>query len=105
MPTYDYKCQDCGHTFEKFQSIRARKLSKCPRCGGKLKRLVGTGAGIIVKGSGFYETDYRSPEYKKAEKKEKESLKPSPKKDSAKKSGSPAKKKSGDSSGPSKKSD
>ncbi len=80
MPTYDYKCQDCGHTFEKFQSISARKLRKCPRCGGKLKRLVGTGAGVIFKGTGFYQTDYRSAEYKKAEKKEKESLKTPPKK-------------------------
>ena len=75
MPTYDYKCDDCGYDFEKFQSINARKLTKCPRCGGKVKRLIGTGAGIIFKGSGFYETDYRSKSYKDGEKKEKDSLK------------------------------
>ena len=74
MPTYDYRCQQCGYSFEKFQSIKARKLTKCPRCGGKVKRLIGTGAGIIFKGSGFYETDYRSENYKKGEKKEKESI-------------------------------
>jgi len=71
MPTYDYQCQDCGHTFEVFQNMTARKLRKCPRCGGKLKRLLGTGAGIIFKGSGFYATDYRSPSYREGEKKEK----------------------------------
>ncbi|MFW6108152.1 MAG: FmdB family zinc ribbon protein [bacterium] len=59
MPTYDYECQDCSHTFEKFQSITARPVRKCPRCGGRVKRLIGTGAGIIFKGSGFYETDYK----------------------------------------------
>ncbi len=74
MPTYDYKCRDCGYSFEKFQSINARKLTKCPRCGGKVKRLIGMGAGIIFKGPGFYETDYRSENYKKGEKKEKENL-------------------------------
>jgi len=71
MPTYDYLCDSCGHKFEKFQSITARPLRKCPKCGGKqLKRLIGTGAGIIFKGSGFYETDYRSESYKEAKKKE-----------------------------------
>lgn len=69
MPTYDYQCQDCGYTFEVFQSMTARKLRKCPRCRGKLKRLLGTGAGIIFKGSGFYETDYRSRNYREGEKK------------------------------------
>jgi len=77
MPTYDYGCEECGHQFEKFQSIRARKLTRCPRCGGKVKRLIGTGAGIIFKGSGFYETDYRSKSYREGEKKEKEAVKPS----------------------------
>ena len=80
MPTYDYKCQDCGYDFEKFQSINARKLTKCPRCGGKVKRLIGTGAGIIFKGSGFYETDYRSKNYKDGKKREKDRLKTPPKK-------------------------
>ena len=71
MPTYDYLCDSCGHKFEKFQSITARSLRKCPKCGkNQLKRLIGAGAGIIFKGSGFYETDYRSENYKEAKKKE-----------------------------------
>jgi putative FmdB family regulatory protein len=69
MPTYDYLCGACEHKFEEFQSITAPSLKKCPVCGKlKLKRLIGTGAGIIFKGSGFYETDYRSENYKKAAK-------------------------------------
>ncbi len=59
MPTYDYECRDCPHTFEKLQAITARPLRKCPECGGKVRRLIGTGAGVIFKGSGFYETDYK----------------------------------------------
>ena len=71
MPTYDYVCNGCGHRFESFQSITASPLRKCPECKKlKLKRLIGTGAGIIFKGSGFYETDYRSDSYKKAAKSE-----------------------------------
>lgn len=67
MPTYDYVCEKCDHAFEEFQSITAKPLRKCPSCGKPgLKRLIGTGAGVIFKGSGFYETDYRSPTYKKA---------------------------------------
>lgn len=67
MPTYDYQCDNCGHKMEAFQSITARPLKKCPKCGKlKLKRLLGIGAGLIFKGSGFYETDYRSDSYKKA---------------------------------------
>ena len=74
MPTYDYLCQNCGHHFEQFQTITARPLRKCPVCGKRqLKRLIGTGAGVIFKGSGFYQTDYRSESYKKAEKSEKAS--------------------------------
>ena len=74
MPTYDYLCDSCGHEFEKFQSITARTLRKCPECGkNQLKRLIGAGAGIIFKGSGFYETDYRSESYKEAKKKEEKS--------------------------------
>ncbi|QDU71172.1 FmdB family zinc ribbon protein [Mucisphaera calidilacus] len=66
MPTYDYQCAACGHEFEEFQSITANPLKKCPSCGKlKLQRLIGTGAGVIFKGSGFYETDYRSEGYKK----------------------------------------
>lgn len=71
MPTYDYQCGKCGHEFEKFQSITAPALRKCPKCGkSSLKRLIGTGAGVIFKGSGFYQTDYRSDSYKQAVKKE-----------------------------------
>jgi len=69
MPTYDYKCDDCGVTFEKFQSIKAASLKKCPECGkNHLRRLIGPGAGLIFKGSGFYATDYRSDAYKTAAK-------------------------------------
>lgn len=67
MPTYEYRCDVCGHAFEQFQSITASPLKKCPGCGKhKLKRLIGSGVGLIFKGSGFYETDYRSEGYKKA---------------------------------------
>lgn len=73
MPTYEYVCQACGHAFEEFQSITAKPIRKCPACGKqKVKRLIGTGAGVIFKGSGFYETDYRSDSYKKAAKAEKD---------------------------------
>lgn len=69
MPTYDYKCDACGHTFENFQSITSAPIRKCPKCGKrKVKRLLGTGAGMIFKGSGFYITDYRSEGYKSAAK-------------------------------------
>ena len=70
MPTYDYQCRKCGHTLEYFQSFSEPDLKKCPKCGGKLNRLIGMGAGIIFKGSGFYETDYRSSEYKEKAKRE-----------------------------------
>lgn len=59
MPTYEYECQKCRHQFEKFQSMKDKPLQKCPKCRGKVKRLLGAGAGIIFKGSGFYETDYK----------------------------------------------
>ena len=66
MPTYDYVCKDCDHTWELFQSIKANPVRKCPGCGKlKAKRIIGPGAGIIFKGSGFYQTDYRSSSYKK----------------------------------------
>ena len=72
MPTYDYLCDNCGHEFEKTQLITANVIHKCPKCcKNKLKRLIGAGSGIIFKGTGFYETDYRSENYKKSEKKEK----------------------------------
>jgi putative FmdB family regulatory protein len=71
LPTYDYECSACGHAFEKFQSMSARVLRKCPECGErKLERLIGPGAGFIFKGDGFYATDYRSDSYKSAEKKD-----------------------------------
>ena len=65
MPTYDYECQKCGYTFEYFKCISEPDPKKCPQCKGKLKRLLGTGAGIIFKGSGFYATDYRKSQFKK----------------------------------------
>lgn len=71
MPTYEYNCDNCGHCFERLQSITAGTLRKCPKCGRPyLKRLIGTGAGVIFKGSGFYATDYRSESYKQAVNKE-----------------------------------
>ena len=67
MPTYEYECEACGHAFEQFQSITAPPVKKCPNCGKKkVKRLLGTGAGLIFKGKGFYITDYRSDAYNKA---------------------------------------
>ena len=70
MPTYDYKCESCGHAFEKFQSMTARPVRKCPECkANAVKRLIGTGAGVIFKGSGFYQTDYRPKSYAEAAKK------------------------------------
>ena len=84
MPTYDYECDACGHTFEEFQNISADPLKKCPKCKkNKLRRLFGTGAAIMFKGSGFYETDYRSDSYKKAAAKDKKSAE-SAKSDSSK---------------------
>ncbi len=67
MPTYDYVCDACNHQFELFQSITATPKRTCPECGRrKLRRLIGPGAAIVFKGSGFYQTDYRSESYKKA---------------------------------------
>ena len=75
MPTYDYECDVCKHRFERMQSILAKRLRKCPKCKKpRLRRLIGAGAGLIFRGSGFYATDYRSAkppaEGKPAEKKE-----------------------------------
>jgi putative FmdB family regulatory protein len=67
MPTYDYECDACGHSFELFQGINEPVKKKCPACAkNRLRRLFGTGAAIVFKGSGFYQTDYRSESYKKA---------------------------------------
>jgi putative FmdB family regulatory protein len=83
MPTYEYKCDKCGHYFEQLQSITAKPLRKCPKCGKPaLNRLIGTGAGLIFKGSGFYATDYRSESYKQGVKSE-TPAKPSEKKETA----------------------
>ena len=68
MPTFDYDCLKCADRFEQFQSIKAAPLKKCPRCGGRVKRLLSTGGGLLFKGSGFYSTDYRSESYKQAAK-------------------------------------
>jgi len=69
MPTYDYLCEGCNHGFEEFQSFSADPLKTCPKCHtDKLRRLFGTGAAVLFKGSGFYETDYRSESYKSAAK-------------------------------------
>jgi putative FmdB family regulatory protein len=71
MPTYSYMCENCGYEFEQFQSITAKPIRICPKCGRRgLKRLIGAGSGVIFKGSGFYQTDYRSESYKQAEKNE-----------------------------------
>jgi putative FmdB family regulatory protein len=77
MPTYEYRCDACGHEFELFQSMTDSVKRKCPKCGKpKLQRLIGTGAGIIFKGGGFYQTDYRSDNYKKAAESDKKSTQP-----------------------------
>lgn len=72
MPTYDYRCAACGHHFEKSHSIKADPIRKCPKCGKfKLKIVIGRGSGVLFKGSGFYQTDYRSKSYKEAASKDK----------------------------------
>ena len=85
MPTYEYECTKCDHRFEVFQSMKDEPLKRCPKCRCKIRRALGTGAGIIFKGSGFYQTDYRSKDYHEAAKKEK-SAPTSSSKDSSEKS-------------------
>ena len=76
MPTYDYECRECGHRWELFQQMKENPKRKCPECGRlKARRLIGPGAGIIFKGSGFYQTDYRSQSYKDAAKADKQAQK------------------------------
>jgi len=70
MPTYEYECLKGGHKFERFQSMNDEPVKRCPVCRCKVRRLFGSGAGIIFKGSGFYETDYRSSSYQQAAKKD-----------------------------------
>ncbi len=85
MPTYQYVCQKCGREFEAVQSMKDKPLTKCElpvgrqkkKCGGRVQRQIGAGAGLIFKGSGFYITDYRSESYKQAAKKDSEAAKPS----------------------------
>jgi putative FmdB family regulatory protein len=82
MPTYDYKCLNCGFKFEYFQTMTDQPVEECPNCGGKTKRLISGGTGLIFKGSGFYITDYKN---KKSESVSKESTKKTSEKDSQKK--------------------
>jgi putative FmdB family regulatory protein len=80
MPTYEYHCDACEHHFDEFQSFSDKPLKKCPQCGKpKLRRIFGTGAAVLFKGSGFYQTDYRSESYKAAAKAEQEGAKPADK--------------------------
>jgi putative FmdB family regulatory protein len=92
MPTYEYRCQKCGSKIEVFQSMldEPMKSMNCPLCQKRrrVERVIGAGAGIIFKGSGFYETDYRSKEYREKAKKESESISPASKNSGSKSSGS-----------------
>ena len=74
MPTYEYKCSDCGHEFEEFQSISDPPITICPQCDGRTERVITGGAGLIFKGSGFYITDYRNSKYKADANKDKSSI-------------------------------
>jgi putative FmdB family regulatory protein len=110
MPTYDYVCDACGHAFEEFQSMMDKQLKKCPACKkSKLRRLFGTGAAVIFKGSGFYQTDYRSESYKNSAKADAAPSEPvktdakSETKSDAKAESKPAETKSSESGGKSKK--
>jgi putative FmdB family regulatory protein len=90
MPTYDYLCDECGHEFELFQSINEPLKRKCPQCGKpKLRRLFGTGGAVVFKGSGFYQTDYRSDSYKKGAAAEKKANEPKKSDDKSSKSKKP----------------
>ena len=70
MPTYEYLCDSCSYKFEKFQSMTDKPLRRCPKCGKGVRRLLGTGGGVLFKGSGFYQTDYRSKSYQEGTKKD-----------------------------------
>ena len=71
MPTYEYECEACGHRFEKYQSMVDKPVKKCEKCGkAKARRIISGGAGVLFKGSGFYQTDYRSKGYKDSAKKD-----------------------------------
>jgi putative FmdB family regulatory protein len=95
MPTYDYRCSKCDHEWELFQSIKAEPVKKCPKCGKQgAKRVIGPGAAIVFKGSGFYQTDYRSDAYKKAAAADSKTSDSSSSKDAKSDSGSSAAKES-----------
>ena len=81
MPTYEYECSACGHISDVSHSMTAKRRVKCPECGGRTKKKIGAGAGIIFKGSGFYETDYRRKSNSTAEKKKEETTADAPSKD------------------------
>ena len=81
MPTYEYKCSNCNHTFEVFQSISAEPVKECPKCNGPVKRLIGTGLSPIFKGSGFYQTDYKNNPHKDTSSKKKDDKKEETKKE------------------------
>jgi putative FmdB family regulatory protein len=71
MPTYEYECGACEHRFEKYQSMSDKPIKKCPKCGkAEARRMISGGAGVLFKGSGFYQTDYRSKSYKESVKKD-----------------------------------
>src|SRR5437016_12200554 len=96
MPTYEYQCDACDHNFDEFQPMSAEPLKKCPKCGKKkLRRVFGAGAAVLFRGSGFYETDYRSESYKKAAKADQDAGKGStPSKDAGTSTTTPGEKKS-----------
>ena len=88
MPTYEYECMKCGHRFEKLQGMKEKPLKKCPQCGGRIKRLIGTGVSVIFKGNGFYHTDYKMKVQKKEDiKKDKKENKKEEKKEEKKGTG------------------
>lgn len=90
MPTYEYECRKCRRKFEIFQNISDKPIKQCPECRGQVRRLIGRGAGVIFKGSGFYQTDYRSEQYKKHAREDKKPAEPSgAKKDSGGAAASP----------------
>jgi putative FmdB family regulatory protein len=86
MPTYQYRCDKCGHEFEEFQSMTEPAIEVCPECKGKTRRLISGGAGLLFKGSGFYQTDYRSARYKADQSRDSAASSPPPAADSSKKS-------------------
>jgi len=100
MPTYDYVCDACKHEFELYQSIKEDAKKQCPECGKKkLRRLIGPGAAIVFKGSGFYTTDYRSESYKKAAAADKPASPPAANEKTAEKSPEKSTEKSSESGG------